>query len=117
LTTQEVNTLVASIGLPYAYYEFQTGKEQSPPFICFLYDEAEDFYADGINYAAVDTLVIEHYADAPDLRTDRRIGRILNGAGLTHRRTPPVYIKEERMWVTVFRAEICIDNDDEEEGE
>lgn len=118
MTTAEINTMVAAIGLPYAHYQFPDGTEQSPPFICFFYTSSDDFYADGINYVQIDGLEIEHYCDEPDLATDREIGELLNEYGLTFVRTPPVFIKEERMWVTRFSAEVDIDppeNETEEE--
>ena len=109
MTTAEINTMVAAIGLPYSYYQFPDGTEQAPPFICFFYTAGDDFYADGINYAQIDGLEIEHYCDEPDLATDRAICELLNEYGLTCVRTPPVFIKEERMWVTRFTAEVVID--------
>ena len=113
MTLEEINTMIASIGLPYAYYQFKEDTRHEPPFLCFLYAAGDDFYADGVNYQQIDTLVIEHYADDPDFDTDERIGEKLNEHGLSYVRTPPVFIESERMWQTVFTTEVDISKSDE----
>lgn len=41
MTHEEVKALVEEMGLPYAYDHFAEGESPNPPFICFLYAQAE----------------------------------------------------------------------------
>ena len=110
MTRAQIKDMIAAIGLPYAYYQWHDddpGKPSGPPFICFYYESGDDFYADGSNYQKVDALVIEHYSDEVDLGTDDAIGQALNAHGLTYEWARD-YIKDQRMWRTVFRAGVDI---------
>ena len=66
MTYKEVSEMISGIGLPYAYYQFPDDTELQPPFICFLFQEDNDFIADGINYQQISSLVVELYNDAKD---------------------------------------------------
>ena len=50
MTHEEVKALVEEMGLPYAYDHFAEGESPDPPFICFLYPNAENFSADNLVY-------------------------------------------------------------------
>ena len=65
MTYKEVNTMISSIGIPYAYNQFSQDDGQVPPFICFLYDSASnDLMADNYNYQPIRPLTIELLAYA-----------------------------------------------------
>ena len=66
MTIKEVATMVASIGVPYAYYQFPEGTEQATPFVCFFYSRNNDMKADDANYQKIEHLVIELYTDNKD---------------------------------------------------
>ena len=66
MTYKEVSTMVKSIGLPYAYYQFPEGTAEAPPFICFYWSEDNDLKADNINYQKIERLNIELYTDNKD---------------------------------------------------
>ena len=112
MTLAEIKNMVAEIGLPYAYYQWHDDdpeKPSGPPFICFYYETETDFYADGVNYVRFKNLIIEHYADEPDLKTDDDIVTLLNTHGLTCEPEEPEFIKDQRMWVTRIRAGVNIE--------
>ena len=48
MTTQEVAQMIESVGVPYAYYQFDEATAKPCPFICFYYAGSEDFIADSI---------------------------------------------------------------------
>ena len=111
MTRAEVRAVVASIGLPYAYYQWHDDdpdKPAGPPFLCFYYPDADPFFADGENYVNVDGFVLEHYSDEPDFAADARIGRILNANGITYVPSQD-FISDQRMWRTTFRAGVTIE--------
>ena len=116
MTRTEIKNIVASIGLPYAYLQWHDDdpeKPSGPPFVCFYYDNADPFFADGINFGDVVDLVIEHYSDEVDFETDDRIGWILNENGLTFE-PDREYLSDQRMWRSVFRAGVIIDDSQED---
>lgn len=106
MTYAEINSMVASFGLPYAYYQFPDGTEQAPPFICFLYDY-DDIHADNSNYVGRVTLYVELYTDNKDINRESVIETGLTQAGFSFGKES-VYIESERMWQTTYTMEVLI---------
>lgn len=105
MTAQEINTLVASIGLDYAYYQFPEGTSQAPPFICFYISNSDDLGADNINYVKIRQLVIELYTDNKDYDQEAAVEEALKDAGLFYQ-TDESYIESERLYMVTYTAEI-----------
>jgi len=107
MTHEEINTMVASIGLPYAYYQFPEGTSQNPPFVCFFYSNTDDLCADNTNYQRIPKLNIELYTSEKDFEQEANLEKILNDNGLT-------YYKEENdissqsMWQIAYEMEVII---------
>ena len=91
--------MVASIGLPYAYYEFKT-TEQAPPFVCYLYTDSRDFAADNTNYQRIRPCRLELYTDYKDLALENRVETVLNQHGLFYTRDEGRLDKERMNMVT-----------------
>lgn len=104
---QEVDQMIASIGLPYAYYQFPQGTEQAAPFICFFYGLDNDFIADNTNYAKIEQLSIELYQDFWDDETERRVEAALGAAGMVYTRER-VVIDSEKLFETIYTTEVLI---------
>lgn len=107
MTYKEVSDMIATIGLDYAYYQFEDNTELKPPFVCFYYPESDDVYADNSNYAGVRRLVIELYTDNKDFESEATIEAVLAGAGLSWAKTEQ-YIDTEQMWQVVYNTEVII---------
>lgn len=107
MTYQEVNQMVESFGLPYAYYQFPEGTEQPCPFICFFYGNSDDLYADNINYQGIVPLNIELYTSTRDLTLEAAIEEFLNDNGLSYYKEPS-YIDTEKMWQIAYEMEVII---------
>lgn len=108
MTYKEVATMVASIGLPYAYYQFPEGTSQTPPFVCFFYTGIDDLYADDKNYQRIVTLNIELYTSEKDFEKEAALEKILNDNGLTYYKEEN-YIDSESMWQIAYEMEVIID--------
>lgn len=108
MTTQEVNTLVESFGLPYAYYQFADGTGQEPPFICFFYGDRSDEVADDSNYVKFATLYIELYTDEKDFALETIIESKLTEADIVYEMSED-YIDAERMHITVYTTVINLE--------
>lgn len=107
MTYQEVATMVASIGVPYAYYQFPEGTAQAPPFVCFYFEGSDDLYADDKNYQKIRPLTIELYTDNKDFSLEATVEGILASNGLTYARNES-WIDSERMNMVAYTADIII---------
>lgn len=107
MTYKEVATMVDSIGLPNAYYQFPNKTEQEPPFVCFFFTNSDDFYADGTNFQAIRPLVIELYTDDKDFTLEGTVEAVLLSNKLAYTKAE-TYIDTERMWQISYSVEIVM---------
>lgn len=107
MTYKDVNTLIASIGLPYAYYQFTKDTAQPPPFICFYFSGDDDLMADNINYQKIANLTIELYTETKDFTQEQAVKTVLNGAELAYGREEAA-IDSERLYLCVFTTTVYI---------
>ena len=107
MTYKEIATMVASIGLPYAYYQFPEGSGQTPPFVVFFYSDTNDLYADEKNYQRIVTLNIELYTREKDFETEATVEGILSNNNLTYYKEEN-YIDSEQMWQIAYEMEVLI---------
>lgn len=109
MTTAEVATMVASIGLPYAYYEFPDDTQREPPFVCFFFTDNNDMMADNQNYTDTRTLVIELYTRQKDFTTESTIRGILNSNELPFSQESD-FLTDEHLYITIFTTEVIVTN-------
>lgn len=107
MTYQEVKTMVESIGIPYAYYQFPEGTDQPCPFICFYFSSSADFAADNTNYQRIRPLAIELYTDNKDFTLENTVETVLNQHGFVYARDE-AYIDTERMNMVTYTIEVII---------
>lgn len=107
MTYKDVKTLIASIGLPYAYYQFTKQTAQPPPFICFYFDTDYDLAADDTNYQKIGELIVELYTETKDFVLEQAVETALNGAGLVYGRNES-YIGSERLYLCAFNTTVII---------
>ena len=99
--------MVASIGVPYAYYQFPEGTAQPTPFVCFYFDNSDDLVADNTNYQRIRPLVIELYTDNKDFALEATVESVLNRAGLVYSRAES-WIDSERMNMVSYTTSVVI---------
>lgn len=107
MTYKEIADMIAECNLPYAYYEFPDGTEQTPPFICFWFPESDDFFADNQNYVGIRRLYVELYTDDKDFALEDTVAGVLSAHGLTFRKSDS-YIDSERMWQILYEMEVIL---------
>ena len=107
MTYKKIAAMVASIGVPYAYYQFPENTGQEPPFVCFLFPESKDFYADDRAYAPMSKLVLELYTDNKDFTLESAVERALTENGLAWKREEE-YLDSERMFLQVYRTVVLL---------
>ena len=112
MTYDDVAAMVASIGLPYCYYEFEEdplNPPPAPPFVAYYYTADDDFKADDVNYAQINQLTVELYTDEKDFALEQTVRDILTAHGLAFSWSQ-AYVNEEHMYMTIYTMEVCITN-------
>lgn len=107
MTYKQIASMVSSIGLPYAYYQFPEGTAQAPPFVVFFYGDTDDVFADDTNYQRIATLNIELYTSEKDFSTESTVEQILTNNNLTYYKEEN-YIDSEQMWQIAYEMEVII---------
>lgn len=107
MTYQEINTMVSSIGLPYAYYQFPINEAPSLPYILFYYPKRNDFIADSMNYQHITTLNIEFYSNNKDFANEAIIENILETNCLVYTKEEQ-YIADEKMYEVLYTMEVYV---------
>ena len=107
MTYQEIATMVASIGVPFAYYQFPNGTAVSCPFVCFYFPYSNDLAADNTNYQRIRPLVLELYTDNKDFTLEQTVENILNQNGLVYSREE-TFLDSEKMYMVTFQTNIII---------
>lgn len=113
MTTEKIADMIDSIGFPNSYYAFPENLEEpvKPPFICFFYSDSSDLYADGLNYASIESLSIELYTRFKDFDAERKIEKTLKTHGLTWSREE-TYLDDEKLTETIYTVDILIDKEE-----
>ena len=99
--------MIASIGVPYAYYQFPNGTSVPCPFVCFYFDGSNDLAADNTNYQRIRPLSVELYTDNKDFALEQAVENVLNQNGLVYSREE-TYLDSEHMNMVTFMTEIVI---------
>lgn len=105
MTREAFATLVGTIGLPYAYYEFE--EPTTLPFICFYYPYRNDFRADNITWQPIEHTVLELYTEQMDFAQEAAVEAVLTGAEIAFSKNRN-YIDSERMWQIVYEFDLII---------
>lgn len=112
MTLKEVATMISSIGVPYAYYQFDEGTGQAPPFVCFFYTSTNDVYADLTNYQRITGLSVELYTSEKNFSLETTVETVLNNNGLTYYKEEN-YIDSEKMWQIAYDMQVLITEEQE----
>lgn len=108
MTYAEIDELIESFKLPYAYYQFPEGTGQAPPFICFYCPNRDDVFADNANYKKKEVLIIELYTAYKDFTTETAVETALTSAGFSFSKNSS-RIDSESMWQITYETEVYID--------
>lgn len=107
MTYKEINTMIKSIGLPYAYFQFPKNTGQAPPFILFFYSQQDDLFADDTNYQKIAKLNIELYTKEKDFTREEAVENVLQSYGFSYYKEEN-YIDTEQMFQIAYEMEVII---------
>ena len=107
MTYEQIATMVAEMGYPNAYYQFDHEGAVAPPFICFYYPGIDDVYADDSNYQRIVELIIELYSNTKDFDAEEAVEQKLQERGLTYTKYEE-YIEGEKLYKVTYEMEVLI---------
>lgn len=107
MTYKEVKTMVASIGLDYAYDHFTDDTDHELPFVCFFFSRSNDLAADNVNYQRIRSLDIELYTDNKSFELEATVESVLNQNELVYTREES-WIDSEQMYMVRYSTEIVV---------
>lgn len=107
MTYQEVATMVASIGIPYAYFSFPNNQAPQLPYCVYYYPNRDDMNADNTNYVKIETLVIEAYTEHKDFTLEETIESVLTQNGINYDKSE-TFINQENMFQLYYESEVII---------
>ena len=97
----EVLSILAEIGLPFAYHHFAEGESPDPPFICYLTPGSDNFAADGKVYYKINEYHIELYTDRKDPELEDSVEAVLDGHGVFYDKSE-VWIESEKLYEVMY---------------
>lgn len=97
----DVLSVLAEIGLPFAYHHFAEGESPDPPFICYLTPGSDNFAADGKVYYKIDEYHIELYTDRKDPELEDSVEAVLDGHGVFYDKSE-VWIESEKLYEVMY---------------
>lgn len=107
---EDVYTMVQSIGLPCAYYQFPDNTPQAPPFVVWFFSVNTDVMADNENYVDKEVLNIELYTSYRDFEQEQAVEAILKANGFTYAKEAS-FVENERIWQISYESEVIIDGE------
>ena len=102
---EEIVDILNEIGLPFAYSHFAEGEAPSPPFICYLIPNSDNFSADGRVYEKIDVIHIELYTDTKDLSIEDKVTAVLEKHGIFYDQSE-TWIDSEKLYEVMFTFEL-----------
>lgn len=97
----DVLSILAEIGLPFAYHHFAEGESPDPPFICYLTPGSDNFAADGKVYYKINEYHIELYTDRKDPELEDSVEAVLDGHGVFYDKSE-VWIESEKLYEVMY---------------
>lgn len=97
----DVLSILAEIGLPFAYHHFAEGESPDPPFICYLTPGSDNFAADGKVYYKIDEYHIELYTDRKDPELEDSVEAVLDGHSIFYDKSE-VWIESEKLYEVMY---------------
>lgn len=108
MTTTEIAALIASFGFPSAYNHFPEKDAPEAPFVCFYYDQRDNFNADNTTHKKIASLSIELYTDNKDLASESAVESVLVANDMPYNKTE-TYIDSEKLYLNLYETEVILD--------
>lgn len=115
MTFQDISQMIASIGYPYNYYQFEENSAPALPYVLFYYPQRDDVIADNKNYALKTALNVELCTEEKDFEAEADVEAVLINHEIPFTKTE-TYIDSEKMYLILYEMEVFLSADDSEQG-
>lgn len=88
-----------------AYRAFKKGMVPALPYICFRFDQTENFKADNKVYHVIQDVDIELYSSEKDTASEALIEAALDGKNIVWDKYE-TYIESESMYMIIYEVEV-----------
>ena len=105
MTYEEINDMMAEMGLPYAYHHFAEGESPQPPFLLFLSPGEETFSADNVAYYSFKQLDIELYTNKKNPAMEEEIESVLTQHEIYFTKSE-AWIESEKLYEVLYEMEV-----------
>ncbi len=105
MTYEEINDMMAEMGLPYAYHHFAEGESPQPPFLLCLSPGEETFSADNVAYYSFKQLDIELYTDKKNPAMEEEMEAVLTQHEIYFTKSE-AWIESERLYEVLYEMTI-----------
>ena len=105
MTHEEVMQMVEEMKLPNAYHHFVEGEAPEPPYVVYLYPEADNFSADGVAYYKLNLLHIELYTDLKNPKLEKSVEDVLDRHSIFYAKSE-VWIESEKLYEVLYEMEV-----------
>ena len=105
MTYEEINDMMAEMGLPFAYHHFAERESPQPPFLLFLSPGKDTFSADNVAYHSFKQLDIELYTDKKSPALEEEIEDVLTQHEIYFTKTES-WIASEKMYEVLYEMTI-----------
>ncbi len=102
MEAKEIKALLEESGLPVAYRFYR--RPPPLPYLVWLEDSTDNFYADGLVYKKVRHIRVELYTDQKDTAAEARLENAL--AGLSWQKTGEEWIESEDFFQSIYEFEV-----------
>lgn len=100
---EETKARLEGAGFPVAYDHFPADEPQNMPFVCFLEENSNNFFADGTVYHQAARVRTELYTAFRDPVAEHRLEATLDGV-CWNRSTE--YLDDEQCYLTTYEFEV-----------
>ena len=105
MTYEEINEMMAEMGLPFAYHHFAEGESPEPPFLLFLSPGENVFSADNVRYHSFKQLDIELYTNKKNPAMEEEIESVLTQHEIYFTKSE-AWIESERFYEVLYEMEV-----------
>lgn len=103
MTLENLYSILKATGYPVAYSHFKN--KVTIPFITYITDNSNNFFADDEVYKKCDDVRIELYTDKKDLEAEQKLENLLNENNIPYE-SEQVWIESEKLFQKKYEVRL-----------
>lgn len=101
ISYNDILDILKEMKIPYAYHHFiidENTPSPSPPFILYVSDDSDGFYADDRNYLNFNNFIIDLVTEKKDIELESKLETLFFNAGIPFEKESDNYIENEEIY-------------------